>query len=219
MKLSRLEIVILVCIFVFSFVPTFGGLLRVVELAGGAQLIPANPRALADPLPIVGHILSSFIFCIAGALQFLPSLRRQRPAAHRLVGRIVAAAGCVSALTGVWMTHLFAFPEELQGSVLYVTRMVLGLSMLVLIARALRAMQTRNVSRHSAAMLRAYAIGQGASTQTVIGISWVLITGTEPLGLLRDLQMVSAWVLNLLLAEYLIRRYAVPRRRISLKIS
>ena len=74
--LRKSEWTILTLIFVYSFVPAFGGLLRVLELAGGPAIIPENARALAAPLPIVAHILSSFLFCIVGALQFLPSIRR-----------------------------------------------------------------------------------------------------------------------------------------------
>ena len=61
-------------------------------------------------------------------------------------------------------------------------------------------------------MLRAYAIGQGASTQTFLGIGWMIFTGVELLGTLRDLQMIFAWLVNLLVAEYVIRKYLQPRR-------
>ena len=59
---SNREWALLASILAFSIVPTLGGLLRVVELGGGPTIIPENPRALADPLPIVLHIFSSFIF-------------------------------------------------------------------------------------------------------------------------------------------------------------
>ena len=61
-------------------------------------------------------------------------------------------------------------------------------------------------------MLRAYAIGQGASTQAFLGIAWIIVFGTEPLGPLRDGMMVFAWMLNLLLAECLIRRFLLPKK-------
>ena len=54
------------------------------------------------------------------------------------------------------------------------------------------------------AMLRAYAIGQGASTQTFLGIGWLVISGTELLGPMRDRMMVLAWALNLVVAERVI---------------
>ena len=121
---SNREWALLASILAFSIVPTLGGLLRVVELGGGPTIIPENPRTLADPLPIVLHIFSSFIFCAIGALQFLSSVRHHYPKVHRAAGRVIAVAGCVSALTGLWMTHFFVFPEELRGVPLNRTRIV-----------------------------------------------------------------------------------------------
>jgi hypothetical protein len=61
--------------------------------------------------------------------------------------------------------------------------------------------------QHGASMVRAYAIGQGASTQTVLGISWIIFVGSDAVGPAREALMVFAWVLNLVIAEILIRRY------------
>ncbi len=209
--LSKREWAVLAFIAVYSFIPAFGGLLRVLELAGGPAIVPSNPRALAAPLPIVLHVVSSFLFCIVGALQFLPSLRRRAPTAHRALGRVIAVAGCVSAASGLWMTHCFVFPEDLQGHLLYWVRIGLGASMIGLIVWGVIAIRSRNVFQHGASMLRAYAIGQGASTQAMLGIGWVLFFGTEPLGPLRDGLMVSAWGLNLVVAQVLIGRLPAPK--------
>jgi len=210
-SVSSREWMFLAIILIYSFVPTFGGLFRTAELLGGPAIIPANPRASAHPLPIVLHISSSFLFCLLGALQFLPSVRRCHLGLHRVLGRVVAAAGCMSALTGLWMTHFFVFPQELQGSLLYWMRIALSLSMVGLIVWAVIAIRSRNLVGHSAAMLRAYAIGQGASTQAFLGIGWMVAFGTEPLGPLRDVMMVFAWSLNLLIAELLISKMFAPR--------
>ena len=212
MKLmGRFEWTLLVIIIVYSFIPAFVGLFRVFELTSELTVMPENPRALADPFPIVLHILASFVFLIAGALQFLPSIRRHSPVTHRVAGRAVAMAGCVSAATGLWMTHFYAFPVELQGSLLYWVRIIVGFSMIGWIGWAVITITSRNVFRHSAAMLRAYAIGQGASTQAFLGIGWIIVAGTEPLGPLRDGLMVFAWVLNMLVAEFVISKFPVRK--------
>jgi len=211
--LSRSEWALLAFILVYSFGPTVGGLVRMLELGGAPAIAPPNPRALADPLPITLHILTSLVFCIAGALQFLPSIRRHSPAWHRINGRVVAIAGCASAATGLWMTHIYTFPPSLQGSLLYWVRIVLGSSMIGLIVGAVIAIRSRNIFRHSASMLRAYAIGQGASTQTILGIAWIVFAGSEAAGPVRDAIMVSAWILNLAVAEILIRRLPKPGTR------
>lgn len=192
-------------IIVYSFIPTFGGLFRVAELAGIAPTVtPENPRALAEPLPLVVHVIASFIFCNLGVLQFLPTVRRIRPDVHRTNGRAVAAAGIVAAATGLWMTVGYVFPSELQGGLLYWVRVALSISMMALIAWAVIAVQSKKIFQHSAAMFRAYAIGQGASTQAFFGIGWLVVTGTDATGLFRDWLMVSSWALNLVVAEVLI---------------
>ena len=210
-SLSRREWAFLALTLLYSFIPAVFGLLRLPELLGGPAIIPPNPRAVIDPLPITLHILGSSIFCLVGALQFLPSLRRQRPVLHRTLGRIVALAGCVSALTGLWMTVAYAFPDALQGPLLYWARVTLSLAMVAFIARAVAAIRARETATHRAAMLRAYAIGQGASTQTALLLIAMISMKTEPLGLDRGLLMVGAWAVNLAVAELLIRRIFATR--------
>ena len=207
--LSKREWTFLAFILAYSFIPTFGGLLRIGELTGGIAIIPGNPRAMAEPLPILLHIVSSFCFCLFGSLQFLPTMRRHAIDWHRFIGKVVAFSGCVSALTGLWMTVWFTFPEALQGPLLYWARIILSISMVGLIIGAVVLARKGNIGKHSSAILRAYAIGQGASTQAVLGILWIFFTGTEPAGLARDLLMVSAWGINLLVAEYLIAETSV----------
>jgi uncharacterized membrane protein len=209
--ISRREWAFLALVFLYSFIPAVVGLVRLPELLGAPAIIPPNPRAVIDPLPITLHILGSSIFCLVGAVQFLPSLRRYRPSLHRTLGRIVAAAGYVSALTGLWMTVAYAFPDALQGPLLYVARVTLSLAMVALIAWAVIAIRSRDVAAHRAAMLRAYAIGQGASTQTALFLVTIGLFDTEPLGFSRDVLMVGAWAFNLAIAEFLIRRAFAAR--------
>jgi uncharacterized membrane protein len=213
-RLQKAEWAVLGLILVYSFIPAIGGLIRVLELAGGPQIAPVNPRALLAPTPIILHILSSFLFCIVGALQFLPSIRRQHPKAHRMIGWMIAVAGCASAVSGLWMTHFYVFSEALQGPALYWVRIVLGTAMIGLIVWAVIAIRAHDIFQHSASMLRAYAIGQGASTQAVVGIAWIITVGSEAMGPLRDGLMILAWILNLLVAEILIRSMLRPTKRL-----
>lgn len=209
--ISRREWAFLALVFLYSFIPAVVGLARLPELLGGPSIIPPNPRAVIDPVPITLHILGSSVFCLVGAVQFLPSLRHCRPALHRTLGRIVAAAGSVSALTGLWMTVAYAFPDALQGPLLYLARVTLSLAMVALIAWAVVAIRSRDVAAHRAAMLRAYAIGQGASTQTALFLVAMVLFDTELQGFSRDLLMVGAWVINLAAAELLIHRAFATR--------
>lgn len=208
--LNRSECALLSTLFIYSFIPAIGGLFRLFELIGGPAIVPENPRALAAPIPIVLHVLGSSIFCLLGAIQFLPGIRRHHPGAHRVLGRVVAAAGILSAVTGLWMTLAFSFPAELQGESLYWVRIVLGILMPGLIVSAIVAIRSRNTITHGACMLRAYAIGQGASTQAFLGIGWLLATGSDATGPLRDALMIFAWLFNMLVSELLISHYLTP---------
>ncbi len=210
-NVTKFEWAFLALVIVYSFIPAVLSLVRIPELLGGPITVPPNPRAAIDPVPIILHIVASSIFCLAGAVQFLPSLRRTRPVLHRGLGRMVAAAGSVSALTGLWMTVFYVFPPALQGPLLYWARVVLSIVMVSSIVWAVIAIRARNVAAHRTAMLRAYAIGQGASTQTAFFIAGMALFGTELLGFSRDVLMVAAWVTNLVIAEAIIRR-ATPSR-------
>ncbi|WP_245947686.1 DUF2306 domain-containing protein [Jannaschia seohaensis] len=124
------------------------------------------------------------------------------------------AAGCLSAITGLWMAVSYEFPEALQSPQLYGARVTLSIALVAFIAWAVVAIRSRNMAAHRAAMLRAFAIGQGASTQTALFLIVMIIFGTEPLGLARDLTMVAAWAVSLGVAEIVIRR---PRETRSLR--
>jgi hypothetical protein len=84
--------------------------------------------------------------------------------------------------------------------------------MVALIAWAIVAIRSRQLAKHRAAMLRAYAIGQGASTQTALGLIAMALFDSEPLGFSRDILMVGAWVINLMVAELLIHRVFATRK-------
>lgn len=130
-----------------------------------------------------------------------------------VIGRVIVVAGCMSAITGLWMTHFYVFPEALQGAALYWVRVVLGTAMIGLIIWAVIAIRSRNVFQHSASIVRAYAIGQGASTQAVLGIAWLIAVGSEAMGPLRDGLMIFAWVINLVAAEIFIHAMLRPPKR------
>ena len=200
-------------ILAYSFVPSIVGLVRVVELAGGPAIAPPNPRAMDAPVPIVIHILSSSFFCLLGALQFLPSLRRAHPFLHRFAGRLVVLAGALSALSGLWMTVAYIFPSELQGTALHWARILLSSAMFALITWGVIAIRRRNIHAHRAAMIRAYAIGQGASTQALFGIVFMILWQAELMGPARDIMMLAAWGVNLIVAEVIVAAHLRAGRR------
>jgi hypothetical protein len=70
-------------------VPAIAGSLRLLELAGGPHMMPANPRISASPAPVVVHIMCAVAYAIAGAFQFSASLRRLRPDWHQAAGKVL----------------------------------------------------------------------------------------------------------------------------------
>ena len=188
-----------------SLVPVAAGSARLTQLATSAGVNADNVRFFDAPVPIVAHIVGSTVFLVLGALQFAPSLRRRRW--HRVGGRIVAPAGLVSALSALWMTVSYQMPAAVTGPGLAAVRMVLGVTMAAAIVAAFVAIRRGDVGTHSAWMTRAYAIGLGAGTQVVVFLPFTLLIGAPtPVG--YTLLMTAGWVINLVVAEIVIRRRA-----------
>jgi hypothetical protein len=103
------------------------------------------------------------------------------------------------------MTQRYAIPEALQGELLYLVRMLVGVGMSLAIVLSVHAVLQGRIQQHRAWMIRAYALGQGAGTQVLILLPVALIAGA-PTFFFRDVLMVLAWALNLAFAEWLIRR-------------
>lgn len=205
--IKKTEWLLLVGLLVLSFVPVVGGTFRLAELGLGntVEFLPINPRIESAPIPVIFHLVSSIAYCILGAFQFLPTLRRNHPLWHRLAGRLLVCAGVVSALSGLWMTHFYAFPAQLQGTLLYVVRVIVSVAMVIFIGVAISSILKKRVIKHQAFMIRAYALGQGAGTQVLITLPWLLSVG-EPEGFTREILMSAAWLVNIAVGEWVIKK-------------
>jgi uncharacterized membrane protein len=192
-----------------SAVPAVMGTLRLDELASGAAVTAENARFHAAPLPVVLHILAAIPFSILGALQFSPALRRR--AWHRAAGRLLAPCGLLAALTGLWMTLFYPWPAG-DGRVVYLERLLFGSAMLACLVLALHAVRRRDFAAHGAWMTRAYAIGLGAGTQVLTHLPWLVLAEEKPGELARAVMMGAAWAINVVVAEWAIRRGSEPRR-------
>jgi uncharacterized membrane protein len=199
-------------------IPLAAGAFRLSQLASGAEITPANARFFASPLPIVLHIVSASVFAILGAFQFVTAFRRRRPGWHRAAGRLVVLCGLLVGLSGLWMTLFYPWPKG-DGALLYVLRLLFGSAMVVSIVLGFTAIRRGDVMRHRAWMLRGYAIGLGAGTQVLTLAAGAVILG-PPSELSRALLMGAAWVINLAVAEWAIRkRPAAPARTASAVVS
>ena len=191
-----------------SALPLTFGVVRLVQLAGGAEITPANARFFASPLPVVLHIVGAAVYLILGAFQFATGFRRRRPGWHRAAGRLLVVCGLLVGLSALWMTLFYPWPKG-DGALLYALRLVFGSAMVVSIVLAFTAIRRGDVRRHRAWMLRGYAIGLGAGTQALILMAGELTLG-PPSELSRALLMGAAWVINLAVAEWIIRKRPAP---------
>ena len=204
-RVSKPEWLIPVGLLAISFIPIVAGALRVGQLAAGTAITPENARFVAAPIPVVLHIIGASLFSLSGAFQFSAALRQRSPQWHRVSGRVVAASGVVVALSGMWMTVMYPIPAALQGDLLFGVRLLAGAAMLMAIVLAVTAAMHRNIARHRAWMIRGYALGLGAGTQVVVLLPCMLILGT-PSTLQRDVLMSLAWLINLAVAEMIIKK-------------
>jgi uncharacterized membrane protein len=198
-----------VALVVLSLIPAISGTLRLVEVLGGPHLMPENPRIAASPAPVVVHILSVIPYAVLGAFQFSARLRRRRPGWHRASGRVLVGLGLAVAFSGLWMT-LFYPRQTGTGELAYVFRLSVGSAMAASIVLGLAAIRRGDVAPHLAWMTRAYALALGAGTQVFTQGLGNAVFGTS--ALTTDLSLGAGWVINLAVAEYVIRR-AGPRRR------
>lgn len=192
-----------------SLVPALAGTARLAQLAGGAKVTADNARFFAQPIPVVLHILSVIPYSMVGAFQFAPAFRKRHRVWHRKVGRLLGVCGFVAAMSGLWMAHFYPWPAG-DGVGVYVERLVFGTAMAVSIVLGIdAAARRRDFKAHGDWMIRAYAIGMGAGTQVLTHLPWFIFVG-KPGESARTVLMGAGWVINVVVAEWIIRRK--PRR-------
>ena len=183
-------------------IPAIAGSLRLVELAGGDQLLPANPRMTASPVPVFVHILCAVAYAILGAFQFSGALRRRWPGWHRVAGRVLVVLGLAVAFSALWMTQFY--PRAPGGELAYAFRLAFGSGMAASIILGFDAIRRGDVARHRAWMARAYALALGAGTQVfTLGVGNAVFGISE---LNTALGLGAGWGINLAVVEYVIRR-------------
>jgi uncharacterized membrane protein len=144
-----------------------------------------------------------------GAFQFAPGFRRRHRRWHRTAGRVLVVAGLTVAVSGAWMTVAYDLPPY-DGAVVNAVRLMVSAAMVTSIVLAVVAIRRRDIGRHRAWMIRAYALAMGAGTQVFTLVPWTLVAGPPGVSA-RAALMTAAWVINLAVAEWIIRRPAGHR--------
>jgi uncharacterized membrane protein len=214
---ARREWLIPTGLILLSLVPVLAGAARVTELSSGPAVTAENARFVAAPIPVVVHIVAATIYCLLGAFQFVPGLRRRRIGWHRAAGRLLVPCGLAAALAGLWMAAFYARPPG-DGAALTVLRFIFGSAMIACIALGFLAVRRGDITRHRAFMMRGYAIGLGAGTQLFTHLPWVLFLGPPSVGV-RTVLMGAGWVINIVVAEWFIRRRVAGPARTAAVVS
>lgn len=189
----------------FSALPLTFGILRLLQLAGLSDVMPP---ASASAIPIVSHIVGALAYTLLGAVQFSPALRRRWPTWHRVAGRLALVGAALVVGSALWLTAAYATPS-VGGLVLAAFRVAAASAMAASIALGLAAILRRETTRHREWMIRAYALGLGAATQMLVLIFAEIVSGGAPTELNRALLIGLGWGINLMVAEWRVRRSRV----------
>lgn len=203
---GMLGLLLLLCV-----LPMIGGAIRLTQFATGAEITEENARFFASPLPVIVHIISSLTYIVIGAFQFVKSIRLWKPHWHRWMGRVLLPLGIASALSALWMT-LFYDEPPLYSVWLFIFRLIFGTLMLMYLIIGGIAIYRRDYNAHGRWMMRAYAIGIGAGTQAfTLSLGMVLLG--ELSGFSNAMFMGLGWVINLVIAEWIIQRRTNKNRK------
>ena len=160
-------------------------------------------------MPVVVHIVSAVVFALVGAFQFVPRLRRHDVAWHRRAGRVVVVAGLGVALSALWLNQFFPRAHATRDLV-YPLRLVFGVALVVTLVLGFRAVRRRDFAASPGLDDPSFAIALVGGTQVFTPGS--AGPSSAPGDLAQALMMVSAWGINLAVAEWAIRRPARRRR-------
>lgn len=203
---------IVIGLVLLSLAPFIGGAIRVLKIEGVDSSVE-NLRFLNNPIPIVTHILSASFYSLFGAFQFAPGFRSRLPKWHRRTGGVLVVLGIVVASTGIWMTLVYPVANHDTFAV-YITRLLVGLLMLLFIFLSLGAIRQRKYIEHGHWMIRSYALAMGAGTQAFTHLPLLIFPSIEE-ELSRSISMLLGWIINLAFAEWIIFRSKGARAVLS----
>ncbi|WP_327677139.1 DUF2306 domain-containing protein [Kitasatospora sp. NBC_00458] len=158
---------------------------------------------LANELPLVLHVGGGVLAILLGPWQFLPRLRARRPGLHRVIGRLYLVTVVATGAAG-----LVLVPKALVGPIAPIGFGALDVLLLLSTAVAWRAVRRGDIARHRAWMTRSYALIFAGATLRV----WLVVM--DAVGVPFDQAYAAAawtcWLINLVVAEYLIARAPAP---------
>ncbi|OJF89758.1 hypothetical protein AX760_24690 [Pararhizobium antarcticum] len=177
-------------------------LVQAVQIPLGA-LPEDSLRLNAVPFWHFVHVLGGATFGILGPIQFGRVLVHKYGRLHRVLGRVFVAAGVMLSLSS--LSLLWHFPNAYSVAVTS-GRFLFGVALGLALAIAMHAIRKRDFARHRSWMIRAYAIGMGATAVSLVFFPIYVITGKPPSGLVFDIVFLVSWTACVAFAECLVRR-------------
>lgn len=165
------------------------------------------------PVWFLSHVAGGIVALIVGLFQFVGSLRDSRPALHRALGRVYLGAVFLAGSTGLPLSFLFLgpFPAFTRSDFYPAFAGFASLSLvwpfisLVALARA----RQRRFADHRAWMMRSYCLTFAAVTVRLVFPVFLFLTRNM---LVSFNAAILSWPLNLIVAEWLIRRAAQQQK-------
>lgn len=201
-RLLTRPVVVPAALFFCTLLTIILALVQVVQIPLGA-LPEDSLRLSVVPIWHFMHVLGGATFGILGPIQFGRVLMHKYGRLHRVMGRVFVAAGAMMSLSS--LSLLWHFPDT-YSLAMNSGRLLFGIALGVALAVAMRAVRKRDFTRHRNWMIRAYAIGMGATSVTMVFFPIYVITGAPPTGLASDIIFLGSWAACVVLAESLVRR-------------
>ena len=198
--------------------PAFGAVTLAALAVGFYSLRYALPHVpVPAPLPnftlqrkvLIVHAVCASMALLAGPWQFIPALRRTRPALHRTLGRIYLTAVAVA-----WVSSFPLALGALGGAISTAGFVSVGFAWIGTSGAGLRAILQGRIAAHQDWMTRSYALTAAAITLRLYLMAALLLH----LPFIQAYRAISwlSWVPNLLVAEMLLRRRHQVQRSMSL---
>ena len=203
----RRPIMIPAILYFFSFLSIAISLFTAFQILSRTLPLEAA-RLAAVPFMHLSHTLGGPLFAIIGPIQFGRVLARKYGRAHRIMGRVFVISGAALAISSI--TLLWKFPDS-ATPIVSGGRLVFGIGLGVALAMAMIAIRKRNIDKHRNWMIRAYALGAGATIVSIVFLPIYMITGEPPMGLVSDIAFIGSWAVCVLFAEVIIWRMGAPR--------
>lgn len=168
-------------------------------------------RYAENPRWMFVHATTGSLFLLAATLQFLPRLRTRYPRVHRWNGRVLVAAGMITAITGLYFGILIpaaGLPERIIIA-------LVGAWFVTALINAVVAIRRHDAARHRKWMTRAFAVAVGIATVRLVAL--IADAALTPRGWVLEsvfvLSLALGWGITIIAAELWMARTGLPAER------